>query len=666
MDNIIRELPQDIAEKISAGEVVNRPLSAVKELIENSLDAGSKSIIVEIKNGGKSMIRVTDDGSGIASWQTETAFKRHATSKISSVDDLERIRSLGFRGEALTSIAAVSKLELITKTRDEKTGTLIRLEGGGVVEKKTVGTADGTTVIVSELFYNTPARLKFMKPDRTESALIVEKVSQLALAYPHVRIRLINNGAILFSTPGKGDLLANILTVYGKDTGGGLLAVNDSNEHFSLTGYLSPPSKNRSSKKGQVFFINGRSVTSKTLERAVTEGYRETLFEGRYPIVFMFLEVPPDRLDVNIHPAKDEVRFDDENEVEAFVAEAVRKAIMVKESIPLAASVRKPFTVIQKTEIKETEDKHYRSDANADARMPADAAPTPAGDANASVTPAGDVNASVAPAGDANASVTSAGDANASVAAANGDGETKGEQIDIINLLSAKRAEQAQKSGIFTDSGDDTYSELYSNSMATSHSKGAPFDILSIKPISTIFSTYITGMDSDNFFFIDQHAAHERVLYERFLAQYRRREKLIQQLIAPLVVEVSVSAAGQSSESLEVISRLGYDIEVFGVKSFNIRGIPAFLSISEAEEFLRDLLENLSLKEGAENKAAIERVISNACKKAIKANDKLTEAQINTLLAELAKCENPYSCPHGRPVFLRLGKRDIERLFKRV
>ncbi|MDR0424797.1 MAG: DNA mismatch repair endonuclease MutL, partial [Clostridiales Family XIII bacterium] len=690
----IQELPQDIAEKIAAGEVVTRPLSVVKELIENSLDANSKSIIVEIKDGGKSLIRVTDDGSGIPSEQAETAFRRHATSKIRSAEDLDRINTLGFRGEALTSIAAVSKLELITKTRHEKAGTFLRLEGGALADRKSVGTADGTTVLVSDLFYNTPARLKFMKPDRTESALIIEKVSQIALAYPHVRFRLINNGAILFSTPGNGDLLANILTVYGRDTGGGLLPADSSEGGFALRGYVSPPSKSKSSRKWQIFFINGRSVSSKPLERAVTEGYRETLFEGRRPIVFLFLEVPPDRLDVNIHPAKDEVRFDNEGEIEAFVAASIRKAIRVKEAIPLASSPRKPFAVIPQQgagdagtplgeaaspidgqggsagngaplgeaaslqNVSETASPQYsggRSGENAatasgDAGRPGDPAT-----ADSAASGLGSLAASGATGGTNGAFPAGPGETAAGTAV--GFGMASGDQLGIMSLLSAKRIEQEEKSGIFRDIDGEPYANPYSGGTQAAPAKGGPVDILAIKPLGTIFMAYIIGMDGNSFFFIDQHAAHERVLYERFLAQSRSSEKLVQQLISPLVIEVPVSAASQSAESLALISGLGYELEPFGTKSFNIRGIPAFLSISESEAFLRILLESLSLKGGEESTAKIERVISNACKKAIKANDRLTETQIRALLAELDKCENPYSCPHGRPVFLRLGKR---------
>ncbi|MDR3295809.1 MAG: DNA mismatch repair endonuclease MutL [Clostridiales Family XIII bacterium] len=419
----IVELPPQLAEKIAAGEVVNRPLSVVKELMENSLDAGAASIVAEIRNGGKSLIRITDDGCGIPGDQAETAFLRHATSKIACLADLERVQSLGFRGEALTSIAAVSRLELFTKTREEKAGVLLRMEGGRILEKKPLGTADGTTVIVSDLFFNTPARLKFMKADRAESALIIDLASKLALAYPHVRIRMINNDNVLFSTPGRGDLMTNILTIYGKEIGEGLLPLECRADGFSIRGYVSPPAKSRSSRKNQVFFINGRSVGSKTLERALTEAYRETMFEGRYPVAFLFVDVPAERLDVNIHPAKSEVRFDDEAALEAFAAEAVRGVILAKEAIPSAA-VKNPFAFVRPG-APGARDEADGAWAGQDAGAGQDGA--------WAGQDAGDGAAGGARAGQrAGAGQDGAGTA----------GYLSGGQVDIIKLLSSKRAEQ--------------------------------------------------------------------------------------------------------------------------------------------------------------------------------------------------------------------------------
>ena len=610
--NEIIELPAELAEKIAAGEVVNRPLSVVKELLENSLDAGAASITIEINNGGKSLIRVTDDGAGIPERQLETAFKRHATSKLRGVEDLGALRTLGFRGEALTSIAAVSRMELISKTRDEKTGAVIRLEGGAVLEKKPAGTADGVTAIVRDLFFNMPARLKFLKSDRAECALITDMASRMALAYPSVRFRFINNGVALFSTPGRGSLMANILTVYGGGIGEGLLPVEASSGGFSVSGYVSHPSKSRSSRRSQVFFINGRAVASRAMERAVAEGYRETLFEGRYPVAVLFLNAPPDRIDVNIHPAKSEVRLDDEDAVTEFVASAIRDAILVKSAI---ASVP----------------------ANAGFAAARPSAPAPD---SLSLTEGAGAEAG----------------GGQGVPAKDAERPEYTEQLDITNLLSRMR--QESEAGV--------YGNMVMEAPEETPQASKPFEIGAMEPLVTLFSAYITAADSDSFYFIDQHAAHERILYEQLMRQYRDREKLSQLLLAPLVVETPFYGGGDPRACLDMLASMGYEAEEFGPKALNVRAIPSFMSISEAEDFMRCVIDEAPEAVKTGSAAEVEKVVSSACKKAVKANDHLEKAEIRALLAGLERCENPYYCPHGRPVFIRMRKRDIERLFKRT
>ncbi|MDD3169667.1 MAG: DNA mismatch repair endonuclease MutL, partial [Eubacteriales bacterium] len=330
----IMELPKHVADKIAAGEVVDRPLSIVKELVENSIDAGADSVTVEIKNGGKSYIRVTDNGSGIEKQDVTLAFKRHATSKIKSASDLDHISSLGFRGEALASIAAVSRVELITKTAGDKSGIRVKLEGGEILEKEDTGCPEGTTIIIEDLFFNTPARLKFMKPDATESTLIIDFISKMTLAYPRIRIRLINNGNILFSTAGKGDIYSNILTIYSKETGDKLIHLEEDWEEMRLEAYISAPNHSKTNRKSQIFFVNGRSISSKVMDNAVADAYLEKIFEGRYPIAFLFLQLAPEKLDVNIHPNKKEVRFENERLVRDFITDSIRRNLQTKEAIP--------------------------------------------------------------------------------------------------------------------------------------------------------------------------------------------------------------------------------------------------------------------------------------------------------------------------------------------
>ena len=326
MSGIIRALAKDISDKIAAGEVVERPLSIVKELVENSVDAGASSITVEIRKGGKEYIRVTDDGKGMSEDDARLCFSRYATSKISEASDLEHIESLGFRGEALASIAAVSRVELITKERGERMGTRVAISGGVFEAVEPAACQEGTTIVVRDLFYNTPVRRRFLKPDNSESSLVIDFFSKMAVAYPGIKMRLINNGSILFSTMGKGDLKQAILTVYSPGMVRKLLPVSFTDGDQSVRAYISAPSDSRTSRRYQIFFVNGRLVKSRVLENAVFRAYSDKLFEGRYPMVFMFLTVPADSLDVNVHPTKTEIKFLDEEKVSSFVIKAVRRA----------------------------------------------------------------------------------------------------------------------------------------------------------------------------------------------------------------------------------------------------------------------------------------------------------------------------------------------------
>lgn len=331
---MIKVLKKQVADKIAAGEVVERPVSIVKELLENSLDAGASNIVIEIKKGGKEYIRVTDDGCGIPEDEVETAFKRHATSKIEEAEDLGSLETLGFRGEALASIAAVSRVEMITKPRGQKTGLKIDIEGGIVMESGATGCPEGTTVIVRDLFYNTPAREKFMKSDSRESGMVTGLVDNVALAYPDVRIRMINNGRILFATRGTGDRLTAIASVEGAEHVRDLVPVNAEENGMQLEGYVSGPGVSRASRRFQVYFVNGRAVASKVMEKGVSLAYSDRLFAGRYPEVYLFLTIDPGILDVNIHPNKRMVRFDDDVAVSAFIRNAVVRALSLKDAVP--------------------------------------------------------------------------------------------------------------------------------------------------------------------------------------------------------------------------------------------------------------------------------------------------------------------------------------------
>jgi len=597
----IIELPKSVADKIAAGEVVDRPLSIVKELVENSIDAGAGSVVVEIRNGGKSYIRVTDNGSGIEKDDVETAFRRHATSKIRSASDLDHITSLGFRGEALASIAAVSRVELITKTAGEKSGIQMRIEGGEILEKEDTGCPDGTTVIVEDLFFNTPARKKFMKPDATESTLIIDFISKMTLAYPRVKIRLINNGNILFSTTGKGDVYANILTIYGREIGDKLIRISEEKGDMSLEAFVSAPNNSKTNRKSQIFFVNGRFISSKLMESAVSDAYAEKLFEGRYPIAFLFLKVDPGKLDVNIHPNKKEVRFDEERPVREFIAESIRNGLKTKDAIP------------------EIRDKNLFQLRERNVSAGPDDVP--------------------------------------------GKNRKMEEQVDIKKLLSDQRDQEREKPN------RDSAPGLLLKESETAYQadrKKHEFNMRELTVTGSVFGTYITAVDENSMYLIDQHAAHERIFYEQLLDQYRNEEKARQMLLTPVVINVTHAVRNDTRGLLDFLGNFGFNIEEFGPTAYIVKEIPVFMELSEAEDFIDYLLDNVSEEADLVNEKKIAAIIMDACKKAVKAHDVLDQKEIERLIADLAKTKNPYSCPHGRPTFIRLTQYEIEKMFRRA
>jgi DNA mismatch repair protein MutL len=638
----IIELPKNVADKIAAGEVVDRPVSVVKELTENSIDAGATSIIVEIRNGGKSYIRVTDNGSGIAREDADLAFKRHATSKIRSASDLFHITSLGFRGEALASIAAVSKVELITKTAGEKFGVRIRVEGGEVLEKEDTGCPEGTTVIVEDLFFNTPARLKFLKPDASESTLVIDLISKMALAYPHIKIRLVNNGNILFSTAGKGDIYSGILTIFSRQIGEQLIRLEEADGPMSLEAFISAPNNSKTNRKSQIFFVNGRYINSKVMENAVSEAYREKLFEGRYPIAFLFLRVAPEKLDVNIHPNKKEVRFDEEQAVKDFLTASIQKGLKTKEAIPEIKD-RNPFQF----------------------RQPGLSAGTPgaAGTAGGTAFPVQNPGAE-------DGSFRELQKSGAQVNIKNLMYEIRRQELEAQAQL-ARRVGEAEEAYGLSEKGADGPAETASGSAGKADpgpagSANSGFDIGSLTVTGSIFGTYITAVDEDSFYLIDQHAAHERIFYEQLLAQYQNGVKAQQLILTPLVISVTHAVKNDAAGILDFLGNLGFHAEEFGPAAYIVKAIPVFMELDEARDFIDYIFDNASEEIDLKNQRKIDAIIMNACKKAVKANDVLDSREIESLLADLARTKNPYSCPHGRPTFVRLKKYEIEKMFKRV
>ncbi len=609
---MIRVLDKAIADKIAAGEVIERPVSIVKELVENSIDAGATSVTVEIKKGGKSYIRVTDNGCGIQCEEADRAFLRHATSKISSVKDLDAIETLGFRGEALASIAAVTMCELITKTADSKTGTRFTIRGGVPVRTEQTGCPNGTTIVITDLFYNTPARLKFMKSDSAESGLIIDFVSQVALAYKDIRFCLINNGKVLFTTQGDGNRLNTIIRIYHDVDAKNMVPVSYSDNGLSLEGYISTPAMSKTTRGSQIFFVNGRVVSSKVMEKGVTDGYKERLFDGRYPATYLFLEVDPGTLDVNIHPNKREVRFDDEALISDFISQGIRQALATKEAVVDAGNLFKNDIFSSKNFVENSGRSEVR------------------------------------------------------------------EQVDIKSLLSTLRnneplavkdeAPAAGKEAPAAEMPDnlDAAAEPAKPETEIAAPAARSFDITEIKVTGVLFDTYITATDEDNFYLIDQHAAQERIFYEKLVAEYDAAEKMRQPLLSPLIINTSLSAAHDKDGWLKALNAMGFTIDEFGPNTYRVPEIPMFMELSEAEDFINNFIENVHSSTDLRNTVVVDKLIMMSCKAAIKAGDRLSMEEVRALINELAKCVNPFSCPHGRPTFIKLTRYEIEKMFKRV
>lgn len=669
---MINILDKQTADKIAAGEVIERPVSIIKELIENSIDAGADSVVVEIKKGGKAYIRVTDNGCGIAAEEAEKAFLRHATSKISTVSDLDAIQALGFRGEALASVCAVTRTELLTKRKDDKVGTDLIIHGGEVISKKPSGCPDGTTLIITDLFYNTPARLKFMKSDSAETAMITDLVSQLALAYDDISFRLINNGSVLFSTSGDGNRLNIISRVFPNIDIENLVPVDHKADGLSLTGHISTPAVSRTGKNGQIFFVNGRVVNSRVMEKGVAEGYRERLFEGRYPIAFLFLNVDSSDLDVNIHPNKRAVRFDREKDIQEFIAKAVKEALGTKEAVVRAANIFR--------------DRSFLSEAHGRQAFPREDAKW--GTSSRTFEEQVDLKNIM--------STNSEGDNGGNNDNDNDDNDGRrgeayggrygyeGPAVDIpIKKVFAEEVIETPPLDEFLKAGAESETGTKGSARSESGGKASwdiasrqritldaplirPFDFDAITVTGVIFGTYITAADDDNFYLFDQHAAHERIFYEKLVGEYDREEKLTQPILMPILINVPAAAESDESRWMTPLRDMGFVIENFGPGSYRISEIPTFMGLGEAEDFARDFIENIDDKQDLRNTAVIDKLIMRSCKSAVKAHDRLSEEEISALMKDLKACVNPFSCPHGRPTFIKLSNYEIERLFKRA
>ena len=681
----IHILSHETIDKIAAGEVVERPSSIVKELVENAVDAGATAVTVEIKDGGISFIRVSDNGCGIEKSEIRKAFLRHATSKIQDAEDLQRLHSLGFRGEALSSISAVSLTEMSTKTARELTGVRLSIEGGAETDFEEIGAPEGTTIIVRNLFFNVPARRKFLKQPATEGGYVADLMEHLALANPHISFQFLQNNQVRFSTAGNGDLKQAVYKLYGKDMADSLIPIDINGEGIRLFGYLGKPSCNRSNRNYELYFLNGRFIKSNLISRALEEGYRSYLMQHKYPFCVLMMEVEPSRVDVNVHPAKMEVRFTEEMRVYEFLAKAVKETLDTHEMIPeiiLTESEREerkekalePFQRARsKLQTEQTEGIQTISDKIPNENeKPADIAQCKKPkitssdffiDFDEAEGNATEADIAERPADRCDVQKTGLPMPNAP--------KTSLRFTEFQSPESDRVSEDT--AGYHYEKEPDTFSEtevpavtqaeqlnLFEEKIISETSR-RKFRIL-----GQAFDTYWIVVFEDKLLMIDQHAAHEKVKYERIMKAVRESDVLSQNLYPPLVLSLS----GREQEILgrfrEAFVKLGFELEYFGGNEITIRSAPTELFGSTIKDMFLEVLDELSVSGTGRARSAEDRIATMACKAAVKGNMRMTAQEMETLLDELLTLENPYFCPHGRPTIISFTKQELEKKFKRI
>ena len=647
---MIRILDEFIADKIAAGEVIERPLSIVKELIENSIDAGSSQIVIEIKNGGKSYIRVTDNGSGIVSDEIELAFERHATGKISKLSDLDHINTLGFRGEALASITAISRITVYSKTADSELGTKLKMQGGTTVSIEKTGMNTGTTMVVEDVFYNTPARRKFMKSDAAEATVIIDMIQKIAIYYSHIAFRLINNKQTVIATPGTGDILTTIQSIYPSYRE--LIEIDGDYVH----GFISDPGSTKSNKRGQIFFVNGRYISSSTIEKGIIKGYGDRIFSG-HPICILFIEVNPETIDVNIHPNKKEIKFLHEEDIVKDIENAIKRVINSENTIPSAMGLRSEGTFDTKAssavDITASNAERLSSETYQDNSLKSDEKKSTQVNIKsflASKTRVSDITDTYTPDGLAE-STQNCTDTDS----------VKGGFEEANHNNSASNANNNDVK--INDNAKDN--AIIKKQIAIKAPNVQTFDFDSLVYKGYLFDTYIIMQSTDIAYLIDQHAAHERIMYERFITVYNNSEHVSQPMLMPFSIETSSDVYAAERFWMDDLARLGFDIDDFGNNTFIVRGIPTYMDRGEAELFIHTYIEDPESRSDRGNTTVIDKLIMRSCKAAVKGNNKLSTMEIEELIKQLSNCVNPFSCPHGRPTFIRFTLSEISHAFKR-
>ena len=722
--------------QIAAGEVIERPASVVKELVENAIDAGAKNITVETKNGGIESIRVTDDGCGIAPDDMEIAFERHATSKIRKAEDLEEVKTMGFRGEALASIAAISKLEMVSKTEDSDTGYKVEVTGGDITDKSETGAKKGTTITVNELFYNTPVRYKFLKKDFTEAGYIEDAINRISIANPDIAITLINNGRTVIQTSGNGNIEDVIYNVFGKEAAQNIIPVDYTYEDMRVTGVIGKPILNRSSRANQMFYVNHRYVKDKTLTSATEQGFKGLVMIGKHPFAVLNLDVDPKKIDVNVHPTKLEIRFQEEGKVFKAIYHAIKETLLKSDLItnPDAFDegaslddVIKGIGTKQRVEAwgildklkEEKEDKEEQTESKPEPEEVKTEEPKVEEEIKASEVKEENFDETkvfnfeelseeeIKVAADSIKEPTQAipvirdiPEASAELAekvmALVEEGRKAEASVDIID--SDKKEEPKEEAAPEPEqelSFEEKYKKLFGRDISVAKQEyedkqKARDNEYNITPISDneislfeqkdvdknppykfigiAFKTYIILTKDDELYMLDQHAAHERIMFERVKENfYNEGEKDSQLMLLPDIIELSNKEMGIFRDNIEMFKKAGFEVEEFGDNTVKLTGVPEFcLNFDTKEIFLETLDEIDTVARTAKQEIENKFLATIACKAAVKAHMALTKEEVDSLMAQLLKLPNPFSCPHGRPTIIKMSKTDIEKKFHRI
>ena len=642
----INLLSQSTIDQIAAGEVVERPSSVVKELLENAIDAGATAITVELKEGGISLIRVTDNGCGIEKEQVKKAFLRHATSKIKSIEDLEYVESLGFRGEALSSIAAVSQVEVITKTKQDLTGIKYAIAGGKEEDMEEVGAPSGTTFLVHNLFYNTPARKKFLKQPQTEGGYVADLMEHIALSRPDIAIKFVNNGQVRFHTSGNGDLKEVIYRIYGKEMANALIPFEVKNEFLKVSGYIGKPEINRSNRNFEIYFVNGRYVRDDLICKALEEGYKQYLMQHKFPFAVLNFEMEPQEIDVNVHPAKMQIRIHKGRELYDLLSNAVHNRLYEIELIPDVLLEKREE--VKKKAIKAPEP--FEIKRREQEKLVKEETPV-YGEKSSFVAATALQKSSEQQIQDSlQKKVTSR---IFGMDISENQHKNEGIHANIIKANEHILVEKPVQMNLFEK-------ELEVKILSEDARK--EYQIL-----GQIFDTYWLILYQDKLLFVDQHAAHEKVKYERLVKELADKKITSQLLNPPIILTLTGKEEDLLKEFMPQFMEMGFEIEEFGGNSYAVRGMPVDLYGCNEKQFFVEILDELSDNpmKGTPD-VVLNKLASMACKAAVKGNNSMSTEEMESLLDELLMLENPYHCPHGRPTIISMSKYEIEKKFKRI